>query len=248
MGKDCLLAKRNGERMFKKEGEPAQPRYRRLTRRSFMAGLSAASVGMLSADQMGCSVGDENPTLENHALRLVFDRKTGLLATMHNKLTDENLEIRDDDFRVDAEEFILTTHDTRLETLRRTSPEVFEASYRAEGRTLTAVYKLGRKNHFFEKQLFLTSSTPFGLKNLVLGRYSLGRANLTVVKYMWLKNSVYFGRSDSGGFFLGVELPFDSSSLDSNGIVSLGYAPSLKVAANERLVSEPIYWSLQERA
>jgi hypothetical protein len=230
--------------------QPPRREHRRLTRRSFMSGLSAAGLGVLSVSQLGCSAGVDSgggPTLENDALLLHFDGKTGLMTRIENKLTNESLVVRGDEFEVEAEEFTLTVHDTRLESLRQTSPEVVEASYRDGGRTVTAVYKLGAKNHFFEKHVVLTSGTPFGLKNLVLGRYALGGANLSVVKYAWLHNSVYFGRFERGGIFLGVELPFDSSSLDSSGVVSLGYAPSLKVKAKERLMSEPIYWGVYKK-
>ncbi len=43
-----------------------------------------------------------------------------------------------------------------------------------------------------------------------------------------------------------MEVPFDASSLDGRQ-VTLGYAPSLKVAAGEKLVCEPVYFGVYRR-
>ncbi|MCU0982241.1 MAG: hypothetical protein MUF25_24055, partial [Pirellulaceae bacterium] len=49
-----------------------------------------------------------------------------------------------------------------------------------------------------------------------------------------------FGRTARGGFFCGVELPFDASSQNANSVV-LAYRPNLKIRAGPRLTCEPAY-------
>jgi hypothetical protein len=186
--------------------------------------------------------------LENEAVGLNFDSETGLLTRIENKLTNESLQVRGDEFAVVGEEFSLSPRNMRLISLQKTSREVVEATFSAEGRQVLATYKLGVTNHFFEKYLIVTSSSPYRLKTLVVSKVGLSGAGLKMVKYPHLKTVTYFGRSEKGGVFLGVELPFDGSSLEGDGTVTLGYQPSLKLKANERLESEPIYVGVYKRS
>jgi len=223
---------------------PAQPERRDFTRRAFMASLSTVSVAVMVAAHPSCGRSSEllrGPTLQNDLLRLDFDGETGLLVAFHNKLTKESWDVRGDSFRVDALGFTLTPENMSLQSLRQTSPQVMEATYRAHGRTVSVAYQLAPKNHFAEKRITLNSSSAFGLKNLVVGTYAFAGTKLELIRYTWLQNAAYFGRSEKGGFFLGVELPFDGSSLSADGVVTLGYAPSLNVAADQPLVCEPVY-------
>ena len=241
--------------MSKKHGshnelKPEEARTNAVTRRAFMASLSAASMGVMVGAESSCGPSKKalpGPTLENGSLSLDFDGGTGLLVRVRNKLTNEAWDVRGDDFFVEALEFTLTPENTDLESLRLTSPELLEATYRARGRTVTVTYQLGQKNHFVEKRLTLSSTSDFGLKNLVVGKYVFAGAKLELIKYTWLHNVVYFGRSAKGGLFLGVELPFDRSSLSSEGMVTLGYAPSLKVGSKQSLVCEPVYLGVYEK-
>jgi hypothetical protein len=216
---------------------------KKLGRRDFVAQLGAGGLVMLAANLTeGCRRGEHiGATLENESLRLVFDRDTGSLTGIENKLADESLRVRGDDFAVEAEEFRLSPQNMRLESLRNSSPDVVEATYSAGGRQVAATYKLGQKNDFAEKKLAITSPSAFRLKNLVVSKVGFSATGLKMVKYPYLKNVTYFGRSGKGGIFLGVELPFDDSSLQVDGTVSLGYQPSLKVTAQERLESESVY-------
>jgi hypothetical protein len=195
----------------------------------------------------GCSRNHGGVRLETEALGLSFDGKTGSLTRMENKLTHENLQVRGDDFAVVAQEFSLSPQNMRLASLRKVSEEVVEATYAAEGRQVVSTYKLGASHHFVEKQLAITSPSPYRLKTLVVSKLGLSIPALKMVKYPHLKNITYFGRSAKGGVFLGLELPFDGSSLEGDGTVTLGYQPSLKVKANERLESEPMYLGVYQR-
>jgi hypothetical protein len=215
----------------------------KLRRRDFVVQLGAGGLTVVAANLTGsCRRGGNiDETLESDSLRLVFDRSTGLLTGFENKITNEKLQVQGDDFAVVAQEFNLSPRNMRLESLRKTSPEAVEASYSAGYRQVIAVYKLGRGNHFMEKKLIITSPSACRLKTVVVSKLRFSGAGLKIVKYPYLKNITYFGRSGKGGVFLGVELPFDASSLDGDGTVTLGYEASLKVKAHERLESEPIY-------
>ncbi len=187
------------------------------------------------------------PTLESESLHLAFDRETGLLTGVQNKLSGENLRVHGDDFEVAAQEFSLSPGNMRLKSLQKPSPEVVEATYESDGRQVAVSYKLGDKNHFMEKQLAVDSPSAFRLKTLVVSKLGFSGTDLKMVKYPYLKNVTYFGRTEKGGIFLGVELPFDASSLDGNGTVTLGYQPSLRVKAKEQLASEPVYLGVYKK-
>jgi len=222
---------------------------KRLSRRTFVGQLGATGIAVAAVNLMdGCSrSGGTGPTLENEALRLSFDGRSGVLAGIENKLTNETLKVAGDEFAVDAEEFRLTPQNTRLESLQKKSGDSVEATYRGKGGSVVATYKLGKGNPFFEKHLAINSPSSYRLKTLVVSRLSLSGPELTFVKYPHQKSATYFGRSAKGGVFLGVELPFDESSLEGGGTVTLGYRPSLKVRANEGLQSEPIYVGVYRR-
>jgi len=109
-----------------------------------------------------------------------------------------------------------------------------------------------------EKQMTLSSPRNYGLKTVVISRPAFSTApaaNLRMVSYRHpqLKlnrgagpTCTFFGRTKKGGFFTGVELAFDNSSLSGNQLV-LGYHPSIKVAAGERVPCEPVYFGVYRR-
>ena len=220
-----------------------------LNRRSFISQLTGA--GLAVTGKTGLSVESPNKNglvLENNALSLFFDSESGFIETIENRLTSENIIVRSDDFSVAAEEFNLTPKNTSLEAIRRTTAETVEATYRGDnGLRLTAVYKLSPKSHFFEKYISLTSPAPYSLKNVVISELAFSGKPMMFFKYSHLECVTYFGRSAKGGIFVGVELPFDNSSMNEQGLISLGYAPSLRVKADESLVCEPIYCGVYKK-
>jgi hypothetical protein len=82
---------------------------------------------------------------------------------------------------------------------------------------------------------------------VVISKLGLSGASSECAKYSYQNTITYWVRSESGGVFLGVELPFDSSALAEDGTITLGYRPSLKVKPNERIESEPIYIGVYKR-
>ena len=222
---------------------------RKLDRRAFVVGLGGGGLSVAAASLTGggSASGRRGPVLENETLRLVFDGSSGLLTTIQNKLTQEDMLVHGDGFAVFAEEFKLTPQNSRLESLQKKSGDSVEATYRGEGGSVVSTYKMGKGNHFFEKHLLINSPFSYRLKTLVVSRLSLSGPELKFVKYPHQKSVTYFGRSAKGGVFLGAELPFDESSLEGGGTITLSYRPSLKARANETLQSEPIYVGVYQR-
>jgi len=81
---------------------------------------------------------------------------------------------------------------------------------------------------------------------LVISQATFYAPGLKIVPYHYQKNVTFFGRTQRGGFFTGVELPFDASSVNGNE-VRMGYVPSLKVEANEKVECEPVYFGVYKR-
>jgi len=191
-------------------------------------------------------------TLENDSLRAKFDNETGSLIQLTNKLTDETMDVGGDEFQIEATEFILAQKDVALVSLVKQSDEKIVATYRAEGDksgletqptkdTIVATWGLGKGHHFLEKQLVISSSSPFGFRKLVISKPAFGGQPIRLVKYRHMQTVTYFGRSPRGGIFVGVELAFDHSSQDGQNMVSLGYAPNLNIKAGEQVVCGPVY-------
>jgi hypothetical protein len=196
----------------------------------------------------------QSVVLENERLSLRLDRATGALVGIDNKLTGETYPVRDDRFAIEAVEFRFDSAGARLASLARDS-HALTARYEGPELTVEVKYRLPPGRHFAEKQLSLTSPRPYGLKRVVLGRPALAGADLRIVAYRYPKfgrkpgeepTATFFGRTSKGGFFTGVEVPFDASSLLGRQI-TLCYAPSLKVAAGEPLVCEPVYFGVYRR-
>ena len=219
--------------------------------------LIATTVGFAALVLLGTSArGAEKPlALENSRLGLSFDRKTGTLAAVENKLTGEVYRINGDEFCIEAVKSRLDSHSATLKSLQLQS-NVLQAQYQGGGMTVDVTYSLGKENHFAEKRMVITCDRNYGLKKVTTSRPSFPAADLRIVAYRYPKfgrkpgqepTCTYFGRTPKGGFFAGVEEPFDASSLKENEVV-LAYAPSLKVAAGEKLACEPVYFGVYQRS
>ncbi|MFH1265931.1 MAG: hypothetical protein ABIK89_09390, partial [Planctomycetota bacterium] len=180
-------------------------------------------------------------TLENDLIGAKFDSQTGSLIQLTNKLTNQTMDVWGDEFQIEASEFTLAQKDATQVSLVKKSDGQLEATYQADGHKVVATWQLGGGDHFLRKRLVVSSSSPFGFRNLVISRPGFSGLPLEFVPYRHLKSVTYFGRCPQGGIFLGVELAFDHSSLDARNMVSLGYTPNLKVEADEEILCEPAY-------
>jgi hypothetical protein len=201
----------------------------------------------------------ETLTLENGRLGLKFDRSTGSLIAIENKVAGETYQVRNDLFEVEACEFHVVQADAKLTSLRQ-EPGAVKARYEAGPVAVEVAYALREDNHFAEKRLTLVGARNYGLKNIVLTRPTFSADGLRIVTYRYPRinafrtllnlgetpNSTFFVRSSKGGLFTGTEVPFDASSVMGQQVV-LRYAPSLKVMAGERLDCEPVYFGVYRR-
>ncbi len=189
---------------------------------------------------------NERLSLENNLIGMTFDPATGLISSVVNKLTGETLGISEEGFWVETEGFTLEPKKMKLQSLQRLSPESLEAIYVSSGYEVKSTYVLKQSDHFLTKKLSLRSSAPFGWKNVVVSRMKFPEQDFVLIRYPHQKTVTWFGRTTKGGIFTGMEMPFDDSELWGRTL-SLGYAPSLKVKANEWLESEPVYLGVYKR-
>ena len=204
----------------------------------------AVSLGALCCFGLSCA--DRGVVvLENGKLRLSLERQSGTLTELGNQLTGEVYRIQGDDFRLQADTFELALSDCRLESLEESAEEI-RVDYDCGRRKIGVTYTLGAEDGFAEKRLRVVSDEDYSLRELVVSRPSFVASGLKLVPYRYQKNVTYFGRTSAGGFFTGLELPFDASKLEGNQ-VTLGYVASLKVKAGEELESEPIYLGVYRR-
>ncbi|NQT17773.1 MAG: hypothetical protein HQ582_33770, partial [Planctomycetes bacterium] len=180
-------------------------------------------------------------TLENDLIVARFDSQTGSLIQLTNRLTGQTLDVWGDQFRIETSRFTFAQQNASQVSLVKESDEQLQATYQVDGHRVVATWQLARGGHFLQKQLAVSSSAPFGFRNLVISKPGFSGAPLEFVPYRHLKSVTYFGRCPRGGVFLGVELAFDHSSLDARNRLSLGYAPNLKVEADEEILCEPAY-------
>jgi hypothetical protein len=208
-------------------------------------------------------------TLENAALRLEFDSEVGMLRSVVNRLTGERYDIIGDEYEIETVAFCRSQSDMSLVDFSATN-ETIEARYTDSDLSVEVTYQLNPADHFFQKHLVIRFVRDEALKGIVVSRPILGRNGLEIICYRhpdfeWVSNYVYarhgqnfqracdtaptkvfFGRTDSGGFFSGMEMPFDNSTV-SHGKVTLGYAPNTNVRADELLRCEPMYFGVYSR-
>jgi hypothetical protein len=198
-------------------------------------------------------------TLQNSRVGLKFDRSTGTLIAIENKVAGETYQVRNDQFEVEAREFRVGQADAKLTSLQQ-EPGAVKARYEAGAVTIEVVYALQGENHFAEKRLTLVSPRNYGLKNVVLTQPAFTADGLRIVAYRYPRinayrkllnvneapNSTFFVRTSKGGLLLGTEVTFDTSTTREQEVV-LQYPPSLKVAADEKLECEPAYIGVYRR-
>ena len=203
-------------------------------------------LGILLA--VGGVAAQEPLRLENSQIGLTFDRKTGTLTAIENKLVGETYQIRGEEFGIEASEFKLAQGDLKLVSLDRQGDAV-KARYEGKGMTVEAVYTLHGDNHFAEKQLTVTSNRKMGLIVVKVSHPTFSAAGLRMVAHHYplsKQESTFFGRTAKGGFFTGLEVSRDDSVANGNE-VALRYIPGLKVAAGERFVCDPAYFGVYRR-
>ena len=192
-----------------------------------------------AATSSGPTVG---PVLENGSVALVFDRGSGSLVALRNKLAGETYSIRDDRFCITAEEFQIEQLAAKLVSVELQA-ESWKAKYEVGPLRAEVVYMLGGGHSFAQKRITLRVGRDCRLKKILVSRLAFSAPDLEIVRYRYPQFgrspgtepiSTFFGRTPRGGFCTGLEMPFDASSLEDRQ-VALAYAPSLKIKAGEEL-------------
>ncbi len=208
--------------------------------------------GSLCASLAAAHGADKTVVLGDDQLGLAFDRETGALKAIENKLAGETYGVEGDRFDVEAVEFRADLADAKLIGLK-VEGNSLTADYQSQDLAIRVQYVV--RGHFVEKQMTLTSPRDYGLKKLVVSRPRFSGPKLKLIAYRYPKYGrnpgeepccTFFGRTPKGGLFSGTEVPFDASSLAGEQVV-LAYSPSLKVKAGEELKSEPAYFGVYRR-
>ena len=217
-----------------------------------MKSLPATMVTAVALLAFGQAPAADPLRLENGTLALRFDAASGTLTAVENKPAGETYNVSGDEFAVEAVEFRTGWGDAKLVEFKAEG-DVRTASYQTKELTIRVQWTLRR--HFAEKQITVTSPRDYALKHLIVSRPTFSADGLLIVDcrhpQLGLNKGAepahtYFGRTRRGGLFTGVEMPFDSSTAQGRELI-LGYAPNLKVKANERMVSEPVYLGVYRR-
>ncbi|NUQ63429.1 MAG: hypothetical protein HUU20_13200 [Pirellulales bacterium] len=192
--------------------------------------------------------------LENATLVLSFDAASAALTAVENKLTGETYHVSADECAAEAVEFAVDFAKLKA-TAVNLAGDTLTAHYESEAMNARVAWWLCSSHRFAEKRLTLTARRDCGLKKVVLSRPTFSIPGLQLVCYRYPQFgrqpgqepiSTFFGRTAKGGFFTGVQMPFDASSLIDREL-TLAYAPSLKVKAGETLVCEPVYLGVYRR-
>ena len=230
------------------------------TRLAFLAfvaifGCAGIQTCALSAGPAATSSGPTvGPVLENGSVALFFDRDSGSLVALRNKIAGETYSIRDDRFCITAEEFQIDQLAAKLVSVELQAGS-WKAKYEAGPLRAEVVYMLAAGHAFAQKRITLRVGRDCRLRKILVSRPAFSAPDLEIVRYRYPQFgrppgaepiSTFFGRTPRGGFFTGLEMPFDASSLDGRQVV-LAYAPSLKVKAGEELACEPAYFGVYRR-
>jgi hypothetical protein len=208
--------------------------------------------------------------LENDCMVINFDKKTSLPSSLTNKLTGEKYQIQDEGFIIEAADWRVDFSDMACKSLAHDT-HILHVLYQHPKLSAKMSYTLKPDRHFLEMQLSLTFKEACGLKQIVIGRPRFSADGLTMAccrypdfdivsamvkaRHGWdMKRPpdseptrTFFGRTPKGGFFTGLEMPYDASSLDENR-VTLCYAPSLKIKKGQKLVTETMYLGVYRRS
>lgn len=185
------------------------------------------------------------PILESDACRVTFNASSGCISRIENKLAGEGWEIHGDEFSLVTNILVLSPQTVKLVSLDQKGDSV-EATYAGNGRRVVSTYRLGATGHFLEKHLTIQSAKAFDWKEAVVSQIAIPAGGVEWVRYPHQKTVTFFGRTPRGGLFLGLEKPFDTSKTEGSA-VTLGYAPSLTVKANEIIQTEPVYIGVYKR-
>ena len=194
----------------------------------------------------------------------------GRLVSLENRLTGETFTVSGDDIAIEGVGFDAAGTDAVVKAVERTD-SVLTVRAQSGPVEITTVWSLGAGRNFAEKIVSLSFDRDCGLKWVELGRLMFAGESLDIVAYRhpdldWVADYVmarhgwdprrpadsepsttFFGRTDRGGFFTGVEMPYDTSRLVDRAIV-LGFTPHARVKAGEQFSCPPVYLGVSRKS
>jgi hypothetical protein len=208
--------------------------------------------------------------METDKVSFVFnDNKTGIIY-IKNKLTNEKYDISESGF-----EIITTSSSLRSDDARFVRSEAEEnkliLTYSGYSLTVTVTYSLTQDSFFIEKSLSVSAMSDCGIKKVIAGIMNINDNKIKTVEYRYpdfdiLERKVeeeygwgikrvpdtqpcktFFGRTEAGGIMAGMELSFDSSSLNENKVI-FACSPNLKIKAGSTIDIEPIYIGVYKKS
>jgi hypothetical protein len=207
--------------------------------------------------------------LETKHLSLAVSKTTGAMTRLENILTGEVYPITGDEFAVKTIEWEVDFSDAKLASLAQERRKI-TARYEHPKLTIEVAYLLGEEHAFVEKKMLLTFKESCGLKEVIVSRPTFSAAGLQTVCYRYPDFEIvramvkswhgwdfkrppnnepcrtFFGRTAKGGFFTGLQMPYDASTAKESA-VTLCYAPSLKIKAGQKLDGETMYLGVYRR-
>lgn len=226
-------------------------------------------VGILCVCALSAATSQAQKILENSNLSVAIDEKTGAITRLENKLSKELYIIEGDTFAVKAAEWGAAFSDFKLVGVTE-QPGQVSANYEHPKVDMEVVYSLAQGQTFVQKKLRMTFKEACGLTQVVVSDLKFSAEGLKMVCYRYpdfeivramvkswhgwdLKRPAnsepcrtFFGRTGKGGFFTGLQMPYDVSTAADN-MVTLCYAPSLKIAAGQTLDGETMYIGVYTR-
>ncbi len=205
--------------------------------------------------------------LENSRLRLAFSA-AGTLNAVDNRLTGETYQLTGDEFAIETTDARRDFADFALAACEVLPGEI-QLRYQCDLFAVDIRYTLGQEQHFVEKRMTITLTRDCGVCRVVLSESEFSAEGLELACYRQPNYDrieahdqqygygnkrrpgsepvrTFFGRTALGGFFTGVEMPFDASTLDGGRVV-LAFSPNLKLRAGEALDCEPLYLGVYRR-
>ena len=199
--------------------------------------------------------------LESPALRVEFDPATVTIVALHNKLTGETYAVSGDRFAIQIDDQVCRQADLPVSELHAD-----DCAVRVRYDHVIVEYTLGGAGHFLEKRVSFTGKKAGALRRVVLSEPRFAAEDLRLVCYRHPNFErieaqhagatrrepgtepvkTYFGRTPRGGFFTGVEMPFDASHLDGNQ-VHLSFVPSLKFQPGQTLACDAVFFGVYAR-
>lgn len=173
----------------------------------------------------------------------------GRLSRLQNCLTDEEVILTDSEefsFVVNGEE--IRTRDCRLDSVRETERGP-EATYLHPEFEIRVSYSLEPDSHFLLKRVVLlhTGDEAFALNRCSLHRWAVESEPGQLLPFRHGQAVTYFLRRQRGGFFWGVQCPFEEVLPADSRFIDLAYPVGLILEAGSTYSMEPAYWGVYEQ-